>query len=217
MVINPIYPIMPLLVDYQTTSENHLLTVLFALLFIGFSIFIGWILTKVMKKRDYISSMSAILFLMTGYSISLFLRFGMSLTAVQGLFLLSILIYASCSDLTRHEVDDHVWVTILALSLCSLATEGIFSMLIGAFCVFVPQMAMAFLPPKKTLGGADIKLSTALAFLLGSWKGVGAYIFGLLLAVICIAVYCKVKKCNCRKPFALVPFLSIGAMIMFLI
>ena len=208
---------MPLLVDYQTTSENHLLTVLFALLFIGFSIFISWILTKVMKKRDFISSMSAILFLMIGYSISLFLRFGISLTAVQGLFLLSILIYASCSDLTRHEVDDHVWVTILALSLCSLATEGIFSMLIGAFCVFVPQMAMAFLPPKKTLGGADIKLSTVLAFLLGSWRGVGAYIFGLLLAVICIAVYCKVKKRNCRKPFALVPFLSIGALIMFLI
>ena len=158
MVINPVYPIMPLLVDYQMTSENHLLTVLFALLFIGFSIFIGWILTKVMKRRNYISSMSAILFLMIGYSISLFLRFGISLTAVQGLFLLSIMIYASCSDLTRHEVDDHVWVTILALSLCSLATEGIFSMLIGAFCVFVPQMAMAFLPPKKTLGGADIKL-----------------------------------------------------------
>ena len=217
MVINPVYPIMPLLVDYQTTSENHLLTVLFALLFIGFSIFIGWILTKVMKKRNYISSMSAILFLMTGYSISLFLRFGISLTAVQGLFLLSILIYASCSDLTRHEVDDHVWVTILALSLCSLATQGILSMLIGAFCVFVPQMAMAFLPPKKTLGGADIKLSTALALLLGSWRGIGAYILGLLLAVICISVYCKVKKRNCRKAFALVPFLSIGAMIMFLI
>ena len=217
MVINPIYPIMPLLVGYQTTSENHLLTVLFALLFIGFSVFIGWILTKVMKKRDYISSMSAILFLMTGYSISLFLRFGMSLTAVQGLFLLSILIYASCSDLTRHEVDDHVWVTILALSLCSLATQGILSMLIGAFCVFVPQMAMVFLPPKKTLGGADIKLSTALALLLGSWRGIGAYIFGLLLAVICITIYCKVKKRNCRKPFALVPFLSIGALIMFLI
>ena len=217
MTIHPVYPIMPALIDFNTANTNAVITVLFALLFVGLSIVIGWLLIKVIKDRDYVSSTPAVLTLMAGFAVALFIRYGLSVTALQGLFLLSVLVYASCSDLTRHEVDDHVWVTVLALSLCSLATEGIFSMLIGAFCVFVPQMAMAFLPPKKTLGGADIKLSTALALLLGSWRGVGAYILGLLLAVICITVYCKVKKSNCKKSFALVPYLSIGAMLMFLI
>lgn len=217
MIIHPLYSSMPSIFDFDTVNMKVGITVLIALLFVGFSILVGWILTKVMKARGFISSMSSVLLLMIGYSIALFLRFGFSVTAVQGIFLLSLLIYASCSDVTRHEVDDHVWVTVLALSLCSLATEGIFSMLIGAFCVFVPQMAMAFLPPKKTLGGADIKLSTALALLLGSWRGVGAYIFGLLLAIVCITVYCKIKKRNSKKPFALVPYLSVGAMMMFLI
>ena len=217
MIIHPLYSSMPSIFDFDTVNMKVGITVLIALLFVGFSILVGWILTKAMKARGFISSMSSVLLLMIGYSIALFLRFGFSVTAVQGIFLLSLLIYASCSDVTRHEVDDHVWVTVLALSLCSLATEGIFSMLIGAFCVFVPQMAMAFLPPKKTLGGADIKLSTALALLLGSWRGVGAYIFGLLLAIVCITVYCKIKKRNSKKPFALVPYLSVGAMMMFLI
>lgn len=217
MTINPIYPIMPASLAFSTANTNAVITVLSALLFVGLSIFIGWLLIKVMKDRDYVSSTPAVVTLMAGVAVALFIRYGLSVMALQGLFLLSVLVYASCSDLTRHEVDDHVWVTVLALSLCSLATEGILSMLIGAFCVFVPQIAMAFLPPKKTLGGADIKLSTALALLLGSWRGVGAYILGLLFAVICITLYCKVKKSNCKKSFALVPYLSIGAMLMFLI
>ena len=194
-----------------------LFTTLSVILFIGLAIFVGWLLAKVMKTKGYVSNMAVVISLMTGFAILLFIRYGIEITSLQGMFLSSLLIYASCSDLTRHEVDDYVWVTVLALSLCSLATEGIFSMLIGAFCVFVPQMAMAFLPPKKTLGGADIKLSTALALLLGSWRGVGAYILGLLLAVTCITVYCKVKKSDFKKSFALVPYLSIGAMLMFLI
>ena len=166
-----------------------LFTTLSVILFIGLAIFVGWLLAKVMKTKGYVSNMAVVISLMTGFAILLFIRYGIEITSLQGMFLSSLLIYASCSDLTRHEVDDYVWVTVLALSLCSLATEGIFSMLIGAFCVFVPQMAMAFLPPKKTLGGADIKLSTTLALLLGSWRGVGAYILGLLLAVTCITVY----------------------------
>ena len=90
-------------------------------------------------------------------------------------------------------------------------------MTIGALFVFIPQMALALIPPHKTLGGADIKLSTALAFLLGAWRGIGAYLAGLLLAVAFMSIYNRKKKDQQKKPFALVPFLSIGAMIAFLI
>ena len=114
-------------------NSTILFTTLSAILFLGLSVFVGWLLAKVMKTKGYVSNMAVVISLMTGFAILLFIRYGIEITSLQGIFLSSLLIYASCSDLTRHEVDDYVWVTVLALSLCSLATEGIFSMLIGAF------------------------------------------------------------------------------------
>ena len=74
---------------------------------------------------------------------------------------------------------------MIPLALCSIPRIGILSMLLGAGIVFLPQLAMAVLPPHKTLGGADIKLSQPLlAFLLGAVRGVGGYLVGLLASVI---------------------------------
>ena len=128
-----------------------------------------------------------------------------------------VLLYASCSDLTDHTVDDYVWVTVLALALMNVRTVGLTSMLIGAFFVFIPQLLMALLPPHKTLGGADIKLSTALAFLLGWQRGLAAYIIGLFLAITVMCIVNKIRKNKESKAFALVPFLSVAAMAMFMI
>ena len=191
--------------------------VLSALLFVGLSVFVGWVLTKAMKGRGFVTNQAVILSVMTVFSVLLFLRFGLSVTALQGLFLAAVLIYASCSDLTDHTVDDHVWVAVLALSLCSLHATGAWSMLIGGICVFVPQIAAILLPPHKTLGGADIKLSTALAFLLGAWKGITAYLLALVIAVVFISIRNKIRKQKNKKAFALVPFLAVGALLLFLI
>ena len=59
--------------------------------------------------------------------------------------------------------------------------------------------------------------TTALAFLLGTWRGIGAYMAGLILAVVIISIYHRKKNCNTKQPFALVPFLSIGAMMLFFV
>ena len=194
-----------------------MISVLSALLFVGLSVLIGWVMTKVMKGRGFVTHFGIVLSVLTAFSVLLFLRFGLSVAALQGLFLASVLIYASCSDLTDHTVDDHVWVTVLALALCTFTRENALSMLIGGLCVFIPQIALALLPPHKTLGGADIKLSTALAILLGAWKGIAAYLLALVIAVVFISIRNKVKKQKNKKAFALVPFLSIGALLLFLI
>lgn len=210
-------PIMPRLVNIENVTTAAVLSVLTVILFIGIAVLIGWTLSKIMYAKGFKTNHAAIIGISGVASILLFARYGLTLTALQGLFLLFVLIYASCSDLTTHTVDDALWLLVFALSLASFESVGIGSMLLGAFCIFIPQIAMALLPPHKTLGGADIKLSTAIAFLLGGWRGIGAYLIGLVLAVIVMSIYNKCTNRCKKKPFALVPFLSIGAMLMFLI
>ena len=209
--IRPIIPI-----GHSFNAE--LFTMLLSLfLFVGISMLIGATLVKVIRSKSEIANMPLTVAITAIVSLLLFARFGLSVTAIQGVFLTFVLLYASISDINRHIVDDYIWVIVLALSLLNVETIGLTSMVGGALCVFIPQMAMVLLPPHKTLGGADIKLSTALAFLLGGWKGICAYLLGLIIAVIFMCIYNKVTKQTEKKPFALVPFLSVGAMIMFLI
>ena len=199
------------------TYGNIFLRVFGMFLFGGVAILIGAIIDRVMKSKGYVTSTPITLMITAAVSLILYGRFGLSVTAIQGVFLMLVLLYASCSDLTDHTVDDYVWVTVLALALMNVRTVGLTSMLIGAFCVFIPQMAMALLPPHKTLGGADIKLSTALAFLLGWQRGLAAYIIGLFLAITVMCIVNKIRKNKESKAFALVPFLSVAAMLAFMI
>lgn len=192
-------------------------TLLSMLLFVGMSMLIGVILVKVMRTKGETANIALTMTVIAIATLLLFARFGLSVMAIQGVFLMFVLLYASISDIRYHIVDDYIWVIVFALALLNIEKIGMTSMVVGALCVFIPQMAMALLPPHKTLGGADIKLSTALAFLLGGWKGICAYLLGLIIAVIFMCIYNKVTKQTEKKPFALVPFLSVGAMIMFLI
>ena len=218
-IICPVTPIMPKVVVNKLTESTMqtLLAIISALVLIGISVLIGWVLSKVMASKGMVSKPIFNLIASGAIGLCLFLRFGISVELIQGLFLFFVLLYASMSDMTTHTVDDFVWITVFALALASISTQGITSMTLGALFVFVPQIALALIPPHKTLGGADIKLSTALAFLLGAWRGIGAYMVGLILAVVIISIYHRKKNSNTKQPFALVPFLSIGAMILFFV
>ena len=202
--------------DYD--FDAGLLTTLLSLfIFVGISLLIGFILAKTIQTKGQRANTLIILTVTTISSILLFARYGLSATAIQGVFLAFVLLYASISDINSHVVDDYIWVLVFALALPNIETVGLTSMVVGALCVFIPQMAMALLPPHKALGGADIKLSTALAFLLGGFNGICAYLLGLVIAVVFMCIYNRIKGNTEKKPFALVPFLSVGAMLAFLV
>ena len=192
-------------------------SVLLAVLFVGVSLLTCLLMSHIMQRRGFKTYPVWQTALAGCLSLALYLRFGFSITAVQGVLLFLILLYASCSDLTSHAMDDFLWIMVGMLGLLSCYTVGLHSMLIGAVMVFVPQMLVALLPPHKALGGADIKLSTALAFLLGWQKGLAALLLGLLLAVIVMLIVQKINKKKKKQPFALIPFLSIGALVLFFI
>ena len=67
------------------------------------------------------------------------------------------------------------------------------------------------------IGGADIKLSTAAALLLGFYKGVIGFMLGLLIAVVAQLIMTHRQKEQRTQPFALLPYLSVGFIIGYLI
>lgn len=147
----------------------------------------------------------------------LLLAFGVSLTTVKGMILTLLLLYASLSDFKKREVPDCISVMILILGFVGFEPSNLLSMLAGAAVVFIPQLATTMLTPNRPIGGADIKISTALAFLLGAEKGIFALVVGMLLAVVITAISNKLNDRDQKQAFPLVPFLWIGAALAYMI
>ena len=75
----------------------------------------------------------------------------------------------------------------------------------------------AVINTEKAMGGADIKISTACAFLLGAGRGLAAFIIGLTLFVVIVPILRKVRHEENGEPFPMVPFLSVGTITAYLI
>ena len=104
---------------------------------------------------------------------------------------------------------------IVILAFVGFDASKLPSMLIGAAVVFLPQFIISLVMKDKANGGADIKLSTAAAFMLGAEKGIFALIVGLLAGVLTMLMLRLFKKAKKGEPFPLVPFLSIGVLFAF--
>ena len=126
------------------------------------------------------------------------------------LVLLGLLLYASIRDMREHEVPNTVWKLIAMLGLVNISLRDLPSMLLGAALVFLPQIIPAVINTEKAMGGADIKISTACAFLLGAGRGLAAFIIGLTLFVIVVPILRKVRHEENGEPFPMIPFLAVG-------
>lgn len=113
-------------------------------------------------------------------------------------------------DIKTREVPNPVSGMLLILGLVDKDIDQLPSMIIGALLVFLPQFVSALINPSKALGGADIKISSSAAFLLGAQRGLFALIVGLTLAVIDMPIIKTIRKLPKDQPFPLIPFLSIG-------
>ena len=138
------------------------------------------------------------------------------MAVLKFLILLGILLYASIKDLREHEVPDTVWKLIAVLGLVNIGLRDLPSMLLGAALVFLPQIIPAVINTEKAMGGADIKISTACAFLLGAGRGLAAFIIGLTLFVIVVPIIRRIRKLPKNEPFPMVPFLSVGTIAAYL-
>lgn len=120
------------------------------------------------------------------------------------------MLYASVRDIKTREVPDSVSVMLLILGLVDVSIKEIPQMLLGMVLVFLPQFVSALINPSKALGGADIKISSSAAFLLGTPNGLFTLIVGLTLTVIVMPIIRRIRNLPKDQPFPLIPFLSIG-------
>ena len=112
---------------------------------------------------------------------------------------------------------DWVWMGVAGTALIGLRFSNLPSMFLGALAVLAIEIPLAVWLKDRAIGGADIKLSTAGAFLLGWRRGLFALILGLALSVIVMPIIRKIRHEDNRKAFALVPFLAVGIMTAYLV
>ncbi len=146
---------------------------------------------------------------------SLLIVFGWSTELLKGIILLQILLYASVSDIQTHEVKDFISVLIFITGFIGVTLSDISMMLFSGLAIGGVLLICAMVSGNR-LGGADVKLSAACAFLLGFSKSIAGLVIGLFLAIIC-NIYFSHKNKTKGKAFPLVPYLSIGFMAMYFI
>lgn len=146
---------------------------------------------------------------------SLLIVFGWSMELLKGIILLQILLYASVSDIQTHEVKDFISVLIFITGFIGVTLSDISMMLFSGLAIGGVLLICAMVSGNR-LGGADVKLSAACAFLLGFSKSIAGLVIGLFLAIIC-NIYFSHKNKTKGKAFPLVPYLSIGFMAMYFI
>ena len=193
--------------------------ILFFLSATAAAVFSGLMLNKVMKKQKFKFNPYITLAITVGFTLLEVFLFGISPRVFKGLILLLILLYASCQDITSREVSDILPVMILIVAFSDFVFERSLSMLLGGLAVFVPQMLIVMFTKNKAirLGGADIKVSTAAAILLGFFPAAIGFMFGLILSIFCQLIRIKTKKLKKTDAFPLIPYLSVGLMIGYLL
>ena len=136
----------------------------------------------------------------------------MILRIIQELLLAGLLLYGSIHDIRTHTMPDWIWMGITGISFLGIRLYDLPSMLLGAIAVLVIEVPLAVALKERAIGGADIKLSAAGAFLLGWQKGLTALILGLTLSLIVVPIVRRIRHEDNRNAFPLVPFLAVGIM-----
>ena len=84
---------------------------------------------------------------------------------IQGILYTGFLTFGSISDIRTHTVPDWVWMGVAGTALIGMKLSSFPSMLLGAAAVLLIEVPLAVAMKDRAIGGADIKISAAGAFL----------------------------------------------------
>lgn len=204
-----------LTINLQTMWHDTLSPFLLAA-FIAFSLFTGLLAKRQLAaEKKEITSLLLVLFPVCFMGLLIFTK-GLSMTALKGFLLFLLLFQASAGDIKTREVSNIPSIMILLVALIQTEPESLPSMLFALFAVGLPQLLIAMVKP-GSYGGADIKITAASAFLLGVWKGLFAVIVGLIAAIVIPVIIRSIKKQSLKEGIPMIPFLSFGILLAFII
>ena len=141
-------------------------------------------------------------------TLMLFCFFGCAATTFKGIIICLLLIFSSYEDIRARECEDYVHLMIVIAAFIGTDMAALPNMILSAMLVG-GIMLMTTVITKSQMGGADIKLSAACAFMLGTLQGFAGLLLGLIAAIIVNII--KNRKKN-TEGFPLIPYLAVGFM-----
>ena len=211
MLIRPILPSLP--IHPPQISVETALLIINAMLFLalaGITAFLISLYAAKQLKGD--KTKTALVFVLTTVLVTFLLLcfFGFAVSAVKGIVLCLILLYASYSDIRTREADDYLHIMIALTAFIGREPTDISSMLLSAVLITLPMLVPVILCKGKAIGGADVKLSAACAFLLGISRGITGLMAGLTIGIFANLII-QTRK-NQAEGFPLIPYLATGFM-----
>lgn len=141
-------------------------------------------------------------------TLTLFCFFGCAATTLKGIIFCLLLAFSSYEDIRIRQCEDYVHLMIVIAAFIGTDTAALPNMLLSALLAG-GIMLITTAVTKSKLGGADIKLSAACAFLLGVTQGFAGLVIGLCAAILVNAAKNRKKK---QTEFPLIPYLAVGFM-----
>ena len=156
--------------------------------------------------------------LLAGVCAALFVRWGFTADAIFRALSLAVLLMAATADLRDRKVSNSTLVAFLICGFLGVASPAdLIPRLASGLLFFIPPALVYYLRPSVSPGGADVKFTGALGFVLGPRGGLLCLAFSSILLAIFFtgAAICHSRKNdgvrarNIRVP--VLPFLFAGA------
>lgn len=211
LMIQPVLPRMP--VNPELFNSEMLVQILTFTVFLAAVGMTAFLISLYASKRfQSDKKKTALIFIGVSLAVSALLLcfFGCAVSAVQGILFCLILLFSSFSDIKTRESDDCLAVMIALTAFIGIKVSEIPGMLLSAVVITLPMLLIIIICNGKSIGGADIKLSAACAFLLGMTKSFFGLITGLTLGII-VNLIMQTRK-DKAEGFPLIPYLAAGFM-----
>ena len=211
LMIQPILPHMP--VNPQLFHSETMVQILIFTVFLATTGITAFFISLYASERFQSNKKkTALIFIGISLAVSALLIcfFGCAVSAVQGTIFCLILLFSSYSDIKTRESDDYLAVMIALTAFIGIKVSDIPVMFLSTVLITLPMLLIVIICNGKSIGGADVKLSAACAFLLGISKGFAGLITGLTLGII-VNLIIQIRK-NKAEGFPLIPYLAAGFM-----
>ena len=182
LMIQPILQVMP--VNPQQFPAGTMIQILTFTVFlaaVGMTAFLISLYASERFQGD--KKKTALIFIGISFAVSALLLcfFGCAVSAVRGIIFCLILVFSSYSDIKTRKTDDYLHIMIALTAFIGIEISDIPGMILSTVLITLPMILVVIICNGKAIGGADVKLSAACAFLLGITKGFAGLIAGLTM------------------------------------